>query len=164
MISRKVQDAFNDQIAAEFSSAYLYLSMSAWFAASNLPGCAHWMRKQFQEEMEHGMKLLDHVQERGGQVVLREIPKPPVKFKSAHEIFAQTLEHEREVTRLIHQLYALALKENDYPAQVELQWFIKEQVEEEAHASEIVEQLKMIGDSSPSLLMLDGRLGARSGD
>ena len=161
MLSKVVQDALNQQIKDELYSSYLYLSMSAHCETINLPGSAHWMRLQSEEELSHAMKLFDYVNDRGGRVVLQGIDQPPAEFNAPLDIFQQVLEHEQKVTGLIHQLYALALKENDYPTQIELQWFIKEQVEEEKSAGEIVEQLKVIGDHSTALLMLDRQLGAR---
>jgi ferritin len=161
MLSKALQDAFNEQIKNELYSAYLYLSMSAYFERVNMPGFAHWMRAQSQEEVSHAMKFFEHVNDRGSYVVLKTIEQPPSEFKSPLDIFQQALEHEKKVTAMINRLYDMAIKENDYPAQVELQWFVTEQVEEEKSASDIVEQLKMIGEHSPSLIMLDRQLGAR---
>jgi ferritin len=161
MLSKVMQDGINEQIKNELYSAYLYLSMSAHFEAANLSGFAHWMRLQSQEEVEHAMKFFDFVNERGGRVVLQAIDQPPVEFGSSLDVFELTLEHERKVTALIHQLYELALEGNDYPTQVMLQWFIEEQVEEEASAEQIVETLKMIGEKTQALLMLDRELGRR---
>lgn len=162
MLSKTVQDAINNQIAAEFHSAYVYLSMSAYFQSINLPGSAHWMRLQYQEEMGHALKLYDYVLDREGTVVLQSIKQPASKFKSTLDVFQQALEHEKEVTKMINSLYALTLKENDYAAQIQLQWFITEQVEEEKNAGAIVEQLKMIGDNKSALLYLDRQLGMRT--
>ncbi len=161
MFSKSVQNAINDQIAAEFYSAYLYLSMSAYFQSINLPGCAHWMRLQYQEEVAHALKLFDYVHQREGHVVLETIEQPKSKFKSALDVFEQALDHEKEVSGMINKLYALTHKEDDYPSQIELQWFITEQVEEEKNARSIVEQFQMIGDNKVALLMLDRQLGAR---
>jgi len=163
MLSKTMQDAVNEQIKNELYSAYLYLSMSAHCEAANLPGSAHWMRLQTQEEMSHAMKLFDYVNDHGGRVVLQAIDRPPADFKSLLDIFQQVLEHEQKVTGMIHQLYDLAVKENDYATQVELQWFITEQVEEEKNASGIVEHLKLIGDHAGALFMMDRQLGARAG-
>ncbi len=162
MLSKTIQNAFNDQISKEFYSAYLYLSMSSYFQSINLPGCAHWMRLQYQEEEAHALKLFDYVHDREGSVTLEAIDKPGVKFKNALDVFQQALDHEREVTRMINKLYALTQKENDYAAQIELQWFITEQVEEEKSAGGIVEQLKMVGDNKSALLYLDRQLGMRA--
>jgi ferritin len=162
MLPKEILESINDQIQAELSSAYLYLSMSSFCEAQNLPGMARWLRVQWQEEQEHALKLFDYVSTRGGHVVLQAIDRPPAKFKSPLDVFQQVLSHEQKVTASIHKLYELALKAKDYPTQIELQWFIKEQVEEEKHANEIVEQMKMIGDSGTPLIMLDRQLGARA--
>jgi len=161
VLNKKVQDAINEQIKNELYSAYLYLSMAAYSEASNLPGLAHWMRLQSQEEVEHAMKFFDFINDRGGRVVLQAIDQPPTEFESPLAIFEQTLEHERKVTAMINQLYELALRENDYPSQVLLQWFIEEQVEEEKNAEQILQTLKMIGDKPQGLVMVDRELGRR---
>jgi ferritin len=161
MLSKKMQSALNQQIAHELYSAYLYLSMASHFEASSLPGFAHWMKKQYEEETGHGMKIYAYVHNRGGHVELEAIGKPPVKFKSPLEVMNQVLEHEKTVTGTIHALYELAIKENDYATQVMLQWFITEQVEEEKTVVDIIEQLKMVGDARAGLMMLDRALGAR---
>ena len=161
MLSQGVQDAINLQIKHEFESAYIYLSMSAHFEASNLPGMAAWMRAQAQEEVTHGMKLFDFINDRGGRVMLQGIDAPATDFKSPLDAFEHALAHEQKVTALINALYETAAKANDFAAQVALQWFITEQVEEEKSADLIVEQLKMIGNDRPALLMLDRELGSR---
>ncbi len=161
MLSKVMQDRINEQIKNELYSAYLYVSMSAHFEAANLSGFAHWMRLQGQEEVSHAMKFFDFVNNRNGRVVLQAIDQPPVEFESPLDIFEQTLEHERKVTAMINRLYKLALEESDYPTQVMLQWFIEEQVEEEASAEQIVGMLRMIGDETQSLIMLDRELGQR---
>lgn len=161
MLSQAMQEALNAQISAEISSAYLYLSMAAYCAASNRPGCAHWMRVQWQEELGHALKLFDHIHDRGGRAILKAIPQPATEFTSLLDVFRQVLDHERDVTARIHRLYETAVKENDYPAQVMLQWFITEQVEEEKTAAEVLEQLKLIGDQGPAVIMLDHHLGMR---
>lgn len=161
MLSKAVKDAINEQIKNEIYSAYLYLSMSAHCQAINLPGFAHWMRLQTQEEISHAMKLFDYLNDRRARVVLQAIDQPPAEFKSPLDIFQQALEHEQKVTGMVHRLYELAVKENDYATQVEVQSLIKEQVEEEKSASDVVEKLKLIGDDGTGLLMLDRQLGAR---
>jgi ferritin len=161
MLGRVVQDSINEQIKNEFYSAYLYLSMAAYSEASNLPGFAHWFRLQSQEELTHAMRFFDHVHDRGGRVLLHAIDLPPLEFESPLDVFEQTLEHERTVTAMIHRLYETAEQEKDYATQVELQWFIAEQVEEEKTASQIVETLKEVGDTSQGLLLLDRQLGSR---
>ena len=161
MISKKVQNAINEQIKNELYSAYLYLAMSAYFESQTLPGLAHWMRKQAAEEQEHALKFFDFVNERGGRVELRAIDQPPLEFDGPLAVFEATLEPEQKVTAMIHALYELSLQEKDYATQVMLQWFVDEQVEEEAHATEIVEHVRMLGQKGQALLMLDARLGAR---
>jgi ferritin len=161
MLNKTVQDAINNQIKQEFYSAYLYLSMSAYCETINLPGFAHWMRVQYQEELVHALKFFDFVNDREGSVELQAIEQPPGEFQSPLDVFQQSLEHERKVSGLIHQLYEVAVKEKDYPTQTLLQWFITEQVEEEKSASQIVEQLKIIGNDGGALLLLDRELGAR---
>jgi ferritin len=161
MISATVQNAINDQIKHEFYSSYLYLSMSAYFETLSLPGFARWMRVQSQEEHEHAMKFFDFINDRGGTVELQALDQPPGEFQSPLDVFEQALGHERKVTSLIHKLYELALKENDYATQTLLQWFITEQVEEEKNAGQIVEQLKMTGGEPSALLLLDRDLAGR---
>jgi ferritin len=156
-----MQEALNEQIQKEYHSSYLYLAMAAHFEASNLPGAAQWMRVQNQEELAHALKLFDHMVDRGGRVTLQAIPQPAVEYKSALDVFEKALAHEQFITAAIHKLYALALKEADYPAQVMLQWFVTEQVEEEKTAGEVVEQLKAVGESKNGLFMVDRGLGKR---
>lgn len=158
MISEKVQAALNDQINAELGSAYVYLSMAAYFESNNLGGSASWMRRQAQEEAAHAMKIFDFVHDRDGRVILAAIAKPPVEFASALEVWEQVLKQEQDVTARIHKLYALAAAEKDYATQNMLQWFVDEQVEEEKTAKSILEQVKMIGPSSSALYFLDRHL------
>jgi ferritin len=162
MFDKELQKAFNQQVNNEMSSAYLYLSMSVYCESVNLPGIAHWLRVQYQEEMEHGMKFIDFIRDRGGRVLLSAIPQPPIEFKSALDIFEQTLAHEQKVTFAINQLYELALQKKDYPSQVFLQWFITEQVEEEKDATQIVENLKVLADKPHSIIYMDKQLGKRA--
>jgi len=164
MLNPTVQQALNDQVQKELHSAYIYLSMAAYFEAENLPGAAHWMRGQAVEEQEHAMKLFDFIQDRGGRVTLQAIDAPPATFSSPLAVFQASYAHEQKVTQSIHDLYALAIKEGDYPTQVMLQWFIDEQVEEEKNASAIMAQLQMVGDSPAALFMIDRQLAARAGE
>ena len=164
MLNKAMQDAINEQIKNELYSSYLYLAMAAHFESTNLPGFAHWMKIQATEEVKHAMKFFEYVYERGGKVTLKAIDQPPSDFKSPLEIFKAASKHEQKVTAMIHKLYEIALKENDYPSQVMLQWFIREQVEEEKNAEGIVEQLKMAGDSSAALLMADRQFAMRKAD
>lgn len=161
MISQAILDSMNKQIMHEFYSAYLYLSMSAYFELNNLPGFASWMRVQAGEEQVHALKFYDHIVDRGGKVALQAIPQPPVDFNSPQDIFKQSYEHEQKVTGLINAIYTLALAEKDVASQIFLQWFVTEQVEEEKNASQILDMLNKIGTSVGSLYQLDHRLGKR---
>jgi len=160
-LSAAMQDAINQQIRIELESAYLYLSMATFFSPKNLGGFAHWMRTQAQEEVTHAMKFIDHVEDRGGRVALQALAQPRLEFASALEAFEFAASHEVAVSAQIHSLYDLAAKERDYASQALLQWFITEQVEEEKTASQIVETLRMVGDSAPGLFMVDKELAGR---
>jgi ferritin len=155
MLSKKISDQMNAQINHELYSAYLYLSMSAHFENENLPGFAHWMRVQSQEEVEHAMKFYNYIYDRDGKVVLQTIDQPPSEFGSPLEVFQMGLEHEKKVTGLINQIYSSADQESDYASKVFLNWFVEEQVEEEKSATDIVETLKLIGDNKSGIFMLD---------
>ncbi len=161
MLTKKMQDALNDQIQAEMASAYLYLAMAAYCEGMNLKGFGHWLRAQYNEEVGHAMKMLDYVVERGGKVALKAIDAPPAEFGSPAEVFAKVLAHEQHVTARITSLYELAVAEKDYAAQIFLQWFISEQVEEEASAEEIIDRMKLAGDKGSALVWLDKELGKR---
>ena len=163
MLNEKLQDAINEQTKNELYSSYLYLAMSAYCESANLPGFAHWMRVQAGEEQEHALKMYRYIVEKGGRVWLKAIDEPPAEFESALDVFERTLAHEQKVTGLINDLYALAIDENDYATQIFLQWFITEQVEEEANATQIVDLLNAIGDHPQGLIMLDRQLAARGG-
>ena len=161
MITNTMQDAINEQINRELYSSYLYLSMAAYFEDKNLSGFSKWMRLQEAEERAHAMKLYEFLVDRGGRVALKAIAAPESDWKSTMELFKQVAAHEAAVTASIHSLYELALKEKDYPAQVMLNWFIAEQVEEEKNAAEIVAKLEMVEARDTAVLMLDHRLGKR---
>ena len=161
MFSKKIQDAMNAQIQRELESAYIYLSMAAYFDANSLPGFAQWMKAQAQEEQSHAFKFYDFVYDRGGTVVFQAIPQPPVEFESPLAVFEKALAHEQKITGHINDLYALAVEEKDYASQVLLQWFVEEQVEEEKSAGDVVDILKRIGDAGHALIMLDKQLGQR---
>ena len=161
MISKNILDALNGQLNLEFHSAYLYLSMATYFDSINLKGCARWMRAQFDEEVEHGMRVYEYLAERGGRIVLQAIETPQSEWKSPLDAFEQTYQHECEVTKQINKLVNLATSEQDNATVVYLQPFVKEQVKEEAHTNDIVQKLKRIGDNSASLLMLDQELAKR---
>jgi len=162
MLSKTLEKALNKQINNEYYSAFLYLSMASHFENINMLGMARWMRMQYEEEIMHAMKIFDMVIGMEGQVVLKQVDSPPTKFDSVLSVFKQTLDHERNVTKMINDIYSIARKESNYAVQSALQWFIDEQVEEEKSVLEIVNQLKMIGDETTSLLMLDSKLGSRT--
>jgi ferritin len=161
LLGKAIEEAMNEQIKNELFSAYQYLSMAAYCESENLSGFAQWMRAQSREETEHAMKFYDFILERNGRVELRALDGPLVEFGSPLEVFEQALEHERRVTAMINDLYALAVSENDYASQTFLQWFVTEQVEEEKNAGDVVETLKMVGDKSEALFLLDRELGQR---
>ncbi|HOJ12972.1 MAG TPA: ferritin [Deltaproteobacteria bacterium] len=161
MLSERLEEALNRQINAELYSAYLYLSMEAYFRSVNLEGFARWMRAQALEEMTHADRFAKYISNRQGRVVLDGIARPPVDWDSPRDVFEKVLEHERKVTALIFDLVALAEKEKDYSTGSMLQWFVNEQVEEEATAEGILGQLKLVGDNGNGLLMIDRELGTR---
>ena len=161
MFSKKMAEALNEQVNAELYSAYLYLSMAAHFEAINLKGFANWMRVQEREENFHGMKFYDYILSRQGNVVLKAIATPPNKWKSPIDVFKAVYEHELKVTALINKLATLAQKESDHATGVLLHWFINEQVEEEANADALVQKLKLIGDNSSGLFLVDQELALR---
>lgn len=160
-MNKRMEEAFNKQINAELYSAYLYLSMSAYFEDMNLPGFANWMRVQFQEEQFHGLKMFDYVNERGGRVNLLPIEGPQTDWESPVDAFEEVYKHEQHVTSLINGLVKIAIEEDDYASNNFLAWFVDEQVEEEASASEILGQLKFIGDNKHAVLMMDRELRTR---
>ncbi|MBT8396572.1 MAG: ferritin [Gemmatimonadetes bacterium] len=162
MMNDRMQQAFSDQINEELFSSYVYLAMTAHFEAMSLEGFAAWMNLQAQEELAHAKRLFDHINRRGGRVRLKAIGEPPEDFGTPLETFEKALAHEQHITGCIHKLYKVAQEEDDYPAQLELQWFVDEQVEEEENAGRVVEQLKMAGGNQVALLMLDRELGQRS--
>lgn len=161
MLSKKMEKAINDQINAELYSAYLYLSMSAYFAEKGLSGFSNWMYVQYQEETFHAQKFFNHVIERGGKVELMAIDKPAMTWKDPLHVFTETLKHEEYVTKRINDLVDLAIKEKDHASNNFLQWYVSEQVEEEDSANDIINKLKLIGKEVGNLFMLDKELGAR---
>ena len=161
MLSKKMQAAINTQINKEIYSAYLYLSMAAYCESINLKGFASWMTVQVQEELSHAQKFFNYLPERGGNVILQPIDGPETEWDSPQALFEHVYEHEQFVTSLINGLVKLAREEEDYATESFLKWFIDEQVEEEASASEVVEKIKLAGDRGGGLFMLDKDLGAR---
>ena len=162
MLNNKIQDAFNKQLNAELFSSYLYLSMSAYFESQNLKGMASWMRIQAQEELQHAIKFLDFINERGGRALLTTVEGPKTEWSSPLDAFEDTYKHECHVTGLINELVDLAISEKDHAANAFLQWFVTEQVEEEASAQEVAEKLKLAGDRGGMLFMLDREIGQRA--
>ncbi len=161
MIKKVIQDAINKQLSREMYSSNLYLSMAAYYHSINLNGFANWMRIQAQEEMMHALKFFDYLLDRGGHVQLEPLDAPPSNWDSPLAAFDHALKHEQNVTQWINELADLAVKEGDHATNILLQWFITEQVEEESTTSEIVERLKMAGDSKGSLFIMDNELKQR---
>jgi ferritin len=153
--------AFNDQINAEAYSAYLYMSMAAYFEAQQLAGFAHWFKVQAQEEMTHVLRFYNFIHERGGRVILGAIKAPGTTWDSPLACMEAVLKHEQYVTSLIHDLVGLARKENDYASENFLQWFVKEQVEEEASAEGAVGKLRLVSETPGGMFMLDKDMAAR---
>jgi ferritin len=161
MISKKMEKALNGQLNAELYSAYLYLSMAAYFESADLAGFANWMRVQVQEERFHAMKFYDYIIERGGRVTLGPIEAPPSDWDSPLAVFEATLTHEQMVTGLINDLMDVAREEKDNASEIFLQWFVNEQVEEEDNVGKVLGQLKLIKDSPQALFMIDREMGQR---
>jgi ferritin len=160
-MQKKMLKALNSQINAEMYSSYLYLAMEAYFQSTSLKGFAAWMRAQAKEELMHAMKFYDFTNERGGKVILEAIAKPESSWTSPLAVFEAVLRHEKHVTSLINNLVDLAISEKDHATNNFLQWFVAEQVEEEASAGEVVEKLKLIKDNTSGLFMIDAELGKR---
>ncbi len=161
MIKEKVLNAINEQINAEQYSALLYLSMSAYFNEIGLPGFANWMYIQYQEELSHANKFFNYVHERDGKVQLKAIEQMPTQFEGVIDVFEKTLEHEQKVTSLIDNLVDIALEQRDHASQSFLQWFVDEQVEEEANVKEILDTLKLIDGQGNGIFMLDREMRQR---
>ena len=162
MITQKVQDSINAQLNLELYSSYIYLAMSAYFESLNLKCMAQWMRIQTQEELAHGAKFLDFLNERGGRVLLQEIKGPKTEWDSPLEAFQDAYRHECLVSSQINEIVDLSIHEKDHATNNFLQWFVSEQVEEEASVLEIAEKLKLVGDNPTALFMIDQELGRRS--
>lgn len=161
MLSKKLLDAFNDQVNAELYSSYLYLSMTAFFTDKGLNGFAHWMRLQAQEELMHAIKFYDYILEREGQVSLKAVATPEAQWKSPQGAFEAAYKHEQKVTELIDGLMELSIKEHDHASQIFLQWFVTEQVEELVSTKAVIDKLKLVGEAPGGLFMVDQELGGR---
>lgn len=160
--SENIIALLNEQIANEQFAAQLYLSMSAWFADKDLDGIANYFRVQSKEELFHADKIFDYLNDIGGRIILSEIPKPPYEFASEEDIFLKALEHERLVTKSIFRIVKAANDESDFATTAFLQWFINEQVEEEASASQYVSKIKMVKDNPSALYLFDQELAQRA--
>ncbi len=162
MISKKMAKELDKRINEEIYSSYLYLSMSAYSGSQGLKGFSNWFNVQVQEELFHAQKIYKYVLDQGEKVILDTIAKPPSDFKSPLDLFEKTLEHERYVTSSVNRVLDLAKKENDNATSIMFQWFVTEQIEEEANANEIIQQLKLIGDNGSGLFMIDNQLSSRT--
>jgi ferritin len=161
-MNKKIEEAFNEHLNAEFYSSYLYLSMANCFAAQNLEGMAGWMRIQTEEERMHAFKFMDFINERGGRVILKQIDQPRTEWSSPLEAFQDAYSHECLISSKINDLVNPAIEEKDHASNTFLQWFVSEQVEEEATALGIVEKLKLVDDNTMGLLMMDSQLAQRA--
>jgi len=161
MLNEKIEQALNEQLNAESFSAYLYLSMSAYFESENLKGFASWMNIQAMEEYTHSRKFYDYILQRGGRVVLKPIEGPQTEWKSPVDVFEASLNHERYISARINKLMDLAIEESDHATKIFLQWFVTEQVEEEDNVGNTLDQIRMMGDTKQGLYMLDRELGQR---
>lgn len=163
MISKKMEAELNEQVNKEFYSAYLYLAMAAYCTQIGLPGFAHWMRLQYDEENMHVTRMYDYILDQGGAVHLKTIEEPPKDYGTPLEIFEKTLEHEQFITKSIHKLMRLAVEEDDYATQAFLQWYVTEQVEEESNVNDVLNPLRMVGNDKGGLMMIDQKLSGRPG-
>ncbi|MFC1570275.1 ferritin [Candidatus Omnitrophota bacterium] len=161
MISDKMVKSINQQINRELYSAYLYMGMASYAAEAGLKGTANWFTIQVQEELSHAQKMYNYVMDQGGRVLLGAIEEPPQKFSSMKDLFEKTLEHERIVTSLINDLVDQAAGENDKATSIMLQWFVTEQVEEEANPTDILQKLKIVGNDGNGILLIDNELAQR---
>ncbi len=162
MLNPKIEQALNEQVNAEMYSAYLYLAMAAYFSDQDLEGFNHWMNMQSQEELGHAMKFYAFINERGGRNILKTIEAPPSSWDSPTAVFEAVLEHEQKVTALINNLVDLAIAEKDHATNIFLQWFVTEQVEEEAGVNAVLQKLKRLGNDGSGLFMIDRELAARA--
>ena len=162
MIGERLNSAINDQIKNELESYYIYLSMAAYLHTRSLDGMGHWMRCQAHEEMIHAMKFVEHLIDRGGKVVLQDLKQLKTEWSSPLEVFQDAFEHEKFISSKINDLTTIAREEKDYGSEPLLAWFTDEQIEEEASAGKITDELAMVGEDKSALLMLDRELGARA--
>lgn len=161
MMNKNIAQRLNSHLNREFASAHLYLSMSAYFERDNFSGFAHWMFVQYQEEIAHTMKFFKYINDRDGEVILSEVPKPESQWGDTEGVFQATLAHEQKISAEINGLVSAALDENDFATHSFLQWFVNEQVEEEATVSSILSKINLLGDSRQGLYLLDQELNQR---
>jgi ferritin len=161
MISKKMVDRINEQINREMYSGYLYLAMSARMQEAGYKGVGNWLTIQYHEEMFHAMKFYTYIQDQGAAVELKALAKPEFKETTVKDIFQHALEHEKSVTQSIREIMDLALEEKDYATQELAQWYVKEQVEEEKNASEILQTVDLVGNSAQGIFLLNVELGKR---
>lgn len=161
-MNEKVQKSLNEQLNAELYSSYEYLAMAAYFESENLSGFAKWMSLQSQEEYGHAMKFYNYLLQASGKINLTQIDAPKVGWTSAEDVFKETFKHEQKVTKSIYALVDLAMAEKDHATNIFLQWFVTEQVEEEATALKILDRIKLVADNKSGLLFLDHELGQRA--
>jgi len=162
MLKKSMEKTLNEQMTREFYSGYLYLSMSSWCDGQDLAGFAHWLEIQAQEELTHAMKFFHYINEAGGTATLGAIGAPPAAFKSLGHIFEETLKHEQLVTSYINKLSTQAIKESDHATRIFLEWFVTEQVEEEATAGQVLAKVKRVGNDGKGILMLDAEMAQRT--
>ena len=162
MLNKKLEKELNKQLNAELDAAYLYLSMSAYLASNKLPGFSNWMKIQFEEEQFHALKLYDYIIDRGGNVTLTAINTPKNKWKDIVDVYTDVLAHEEKITSFINNLVDIAIQEKDHATVNMLQWYVAEQVEEEAGVSEIIDQLNLMGDKGSGIFMLDREMKQRT--
>jgi len=162
VLKETVQSALNDQIQAEFHSSYLYLAMAAWCETKNFEGFGHWMRMQAQEELQHAMKFYDYLNATGNSVILQAVQQPPTEWDSPLEMFRAALAHEQFMTENINKLVKMSMEQDDYATHNLLQWFVSEQVEEEATVDAICGKLEMMGDNMHGVYMMDRELSGRA--
>ncbi len=160
-LSKEMTDAINDQIKAEFDSAYIYMAMSSYFQDAGFDGMAHWMNKQYKEEIEHAEKFVKYLYERGARFIVPEIAKPKESYESPLDVFKTAYKHEQYVTSRIYKLVDMAMAEKDYATLSMLKWYVDEQVEEESSAEAIVNKLEAVGDHKHHLFIIDKELGER---
>jgi ferritin len=162
LLSERIAEALNKQLNREIYSAYLYLSMSAYSTFKGLKGFANWFMVQYQEEMTHAMKIYNYINDQGGKVELMVVEQPPTEFGTPFDMFEKTLEHEKFVTKCINDLVNLAIQEKDHATNIFLQWFVTEQIEEEANDNDIIAKLKLVGKEGNALFVIDKELAARA--